>query len=267
MLSPLIRKLTPKKDIHAGTAPAPHLPSIAFVSFHKCATTYFTSEILNKHASYIQIDYQKHLASNGKPVSYTVRPSGYAYGVLRILEPGHPLYPATQKVIDRALKEELPFLFWVRDPRDILVSMYYSFGFSHGTSKVETLAVYQQKRRAAIQQQTLETYVLSTADELAEKFLYMHALMQRSSHTLLRYEDMIDDFDTFKTQIDRVFTLDPTIYQKIYNDTRPQAQENTTSHRRSGRTGQYRDKLSDACIHRLNEKLANVLEIFDYPIA
>ncbi len=58
----------------------------------------------------------------------------------------------------------------IRDPRDILVSSYYSFGFSHGFSSVQKIKDIQKERRIIIQSKTIDEYALENSDRILTNF-------------------------------------------------------------------------------------------------
>jgi hypothetical protein len=129
--------------------------SLFFYTLHKCASTLFSDYILGsliglKHVDYALDLYKGRLKpSSGKPLTFASH--CYAYGPLRVSGMG------SNDLIDRLLKtptmsvdfvSDKIALFFVRDPRDILVSAYHSFAYTHWYSAVPELRRGQEQRRA-----------------------------------------------------------------------------------------------------------------------
>jgi len=156
-------------------------------------------------------------------------------------------------------------IFFIRDPRDILVSSYYSFGFTHGFSKVDTIKVRQEANKRRICEMTLDEYVLESADKQVELFKTLYWLSKTCRRgVVLRYEDMINDFDGFAEELSQYIALEDATIEGIYQKTRPREKEDVTSHRRSGKVEGFREKLEKSTILAVNNKLADILTLFDY---
>lgn len=193
------------------------------------------------------------------------RKYGYSYGVIRILDKNHPSYEITGRLLRKENLEENRAIFFVRDPRDILVSMYYSFGFTHPWSPHRDIRAYQEERRERIQKMTIDDYAIHTAPELKEKFDTIRLLKKWAADSLLlRYEDMIDNFDEFYRQLREFVQLNGSVREELFRQTRPREAEHPTDHKRKGQPGDYKEKLKPAAIHEINGILENTLKEFGY---
>lgn len=153
----------------------------------------------------------------------------------------------------------------VRDPRDILVSAYYSFGYSHSLSPVETIQDRQKTIREEIKNQTVDEYAIHAVYKQQENFELLHELhtiCQRS--VVLKYENMINNFDFFASQLTKYIHLNDNVVKQIYKKSRPKEIEEITAHRRSGQVGDFRNKLKPETIDFLNKELKSTLSIFGY---
>ena len=239
--------------------------TIVFISFHKCATSFFSSYILKQTNDMEQIDYAKLLYNNTSNINVKIEPYGKIYGVIRILDEKHPSFNVINNFLLNSDLDKVNIIFWTRDPRDILVSMYYSFGFSHGLSNDPLISKYQQERREKIQNMTLDEYVLNEAEVIIKKFEIMKKMMEeKKNYILLSYEEMINDFDSFFSKLSAVIPLDKTKKNKIFEETRPQTSENQYAHKRKGSVGSYKEKLKASTIAELNKKLFPLLIYFQY---
>lgn len=241
--------------------------SIALVSVHKAATSYFSRTVLNKADGMVKIDYQSKHYNHGDKFAPIINPCGYIYGVLRLYDEDHPAKLLTDSLIDLACLHKLNMVVLIRDPRDLLVSMYYSFGFSHGLSEDKLTRRYQLKRRARIQSLTIDEYAVSELPILKRKLSRLVELSQQQNHvTILKYEEMILNFKTFFVRLQAVIPVNKNFESIMFADTRPMRIENINSQRRSGKITQYGKKLRDETVHRINKEIQNELQYFDYPI-
>ncbi len=241
--------------------------SIAFVSLHKCATTFFSGIVLKEVTDLALVDYQTYEYRNDANIQPIIMEKGYIYAVLRLYDKDHPGYKLTDDLVSPAKLKKIKTIFWVRDPRDILVSLYYSFGFSHGESPNAKIREHQRRRRERIQKMTLDEYVLSEVHNIKWKFEKIDALRDElPNHLFIRYEEMIHDFETFFAALADYTSLDGKLAEQIYRQTRPNKTEDPTKHKRSGKTGAYLDKLDTATIDELNRVLEPTLKKFGYEV-
>lgn len=239
--------------------------TIVFVSFHKCATSFFSTYILKKVNGLEHINYAGDLYNNEKNVHGKLETKTKIYGVIRILDSEHPSFEFISKFLSHPNMSKVNIIFWIRDPRDILVSMYYSFGFSHGLSNNILIKRYQEERRKKIQKMTLDEYVLHESKKIKQKFEIMKSLIERhDNHILLSYEEMINDFDSFFAKLSKVVSIGETEKEKIFKETRPSKEENVNQHKRKGSVGTYKEKLKNETVIELNNELLPILEYFNY---
>ncbi|MEO0533260.1 MAG: sulfotransferase domain-containing protein [Cyanobacteria bacterium P01_A01_bin.123] len=200
-----------------------------------------------------------------RKLTFTKR--GVIYGPIRIsADETDPVGKVLVKpTTDHGFIRDKIALFFVRDPRDILVSSYYSFGFTHGLSRVDEIRERQEARRKIIREQTLDEYVLQSVENQINLFSILYDLSNACERSvILKYEDMINDFDTFVKQLLRYVSLSDGIIQGCYERSRPKMTEDKTSHRRSGHVQGFRHKLEEDTIETLNRKLADTLTLFGY---
>ncbi|MEO1093967.1 MAG: sulfotransferase domain-containing protein [Cyanobacteria bacterium J06638_28] len=241
--------------------------SVYFMTFHKCASTLFANHLLKQVKGLEHIDYEA-LVWNGlkRKGEFAFHDRGFIYGPIRLntspYSNNHSLVTAVTKPEFIRDKKVISF---VRDPRDIMVSAYYSFGFSHSYSPVKEIQNKQKKYRNRIQQETLDGYVLQAVDQQLDNFKLLESLLKVCKRSiLLKYEDMVFDFEGFAEQLREHIEIDENTLQKLYTQSRPKQKEDFSSHRRSGQTGEFRSKLKDETIGLLNSKLRDVLEVFEY---
>lgn len=239
--------------------------SIYFITMHKCASSLFGGYVLRhlqgRKQRYIDV-YRRYRATN---VPTKFEKYGCVYGPIRtwLSSPG----PFDRLLDEHFIRDKL-VMFLIRDPRDILVSQYYSFGFSHPFNSTDPERLAEQETwRKKIQSKTVDEYVLDESDALLRRYSQLMELETACARsTTLQYEDMIGNFDAFLNQFTKVAPLQPGVAEKIYLSTRPRPREDIHSHRRSGKIGGFRDKLEPATIDALNEKFSKILGHYRYEI-
>lgn len=270
MINRLISFFKKGKDIHPSIkTDTSGEQSIVFISLHKCATTFFTNTVFQELQGLKLVDYQSYEYTHEADLSIkpVIHSHGYLYAVLRMYDREHPGYKLTNELLKISNLKKVKTIFWTRDPRDILVSLYFSFGFSHTLSPNSAIQAHQIERREKIQKMDLDTYVLHEAPNLKWKFETMYTLMQQlPEHLFLRYEQMIDDFDPLFEQLSDFTGLDKSLHNKMLMQTRPNETEDVTQHKRSGKTGAYKEKLKPETVEVLNDILSPTLKKFGYVV-
>ncbi len=246
--------------------------SVVFISLHKCATSYFSKNVLRQLKGRNLIDFQqRHYLDlmNRGPENVKLRKYGHVYGVLRVLDDNHPSLALTERLLSPRNLRGKKMVVLVRDPRDILVSMYFSFGFSHAASPNPGIRRYQEERRARIQAMTIDEYALHTAASLREKFGLLARLIESpvvKDCLLLKYEDLIFRFEDFYKDFSGFVELEDEVKNELYRRTRPPKDEDSTRHRRKGTPGDHKEKLQPETVQKLDGILEPALKYFGYPL-
>lgn len=162
-------------------------------------------------------------------------------------------------------------IFHVRDPRDMLVSEYFSFGWSHPTT--ESQGTELSDRRKEIQEMSIDDYVLNQPQfsswPLEEKFRpLVERDLSHQSEVLVKYETMVTRFPVWVADVIRPFGFRfPRIAAarlawKYRNEFKPTGK---TSHKRAVVPGDFRRQLRPQTIAVLNDRFGDVLEKYGYP--
>jgi hypothetical protein len=191
--------------------------------------------------------------------SHIFRPHGYLYSAFG----GYPIgIPDLQKY---------RVILVVRDPRDILVSRYYSKAMSHrlpfyGSDKRDKLV--RERKRA--QNQSIDAFVRSASDKLLKTYnTYLEKLLTDHPDVhVTRYEDMVFDVEKWLKKLTGYIGVDPPIglKNKIIEEAEniKKKEENKRSHVRKGSPGDYKNKLNTETIKYLNKKFKKVISFFGY---
>lgn len=156
----------------------------------------------------------------------------------------------------------------VRDPRDCVVSAYYSFLKSHvvasesGTDAARSI----QKERDEHGQSSIDDYALSETIRFVEE-MCDYAYFMHENARLFRYEDIIFNKRQFFTEaLEHLgLPLVNTSFEEALKrvDVLPD-KEQADKHIRSVKPGNHAEKLSKETVLELNRKFADVLSLFGY---
>ena len=167
--------------------------------------------------------------------------------------------------------EKYRVLLAVRDPRDVLVSKYFSIAFSHRIRPEESgkREAFLEHRKKA-QDMSIDEFVLDQCDKVKSIYMrYHNQLLQPWDHTvMLKYEEMTDDYERWLDRLGRELELgiSKDLKQRLIeqNEQKKARREDKYHHVRKGKPGDHREKLAPETIKELNERLEKVLRIFGY---
>lgn len=184
--------------------------------------------------------------------------------------------------IENEINKDFQYIIQLRDPRDILVSQYYSFGWTHGYRKQKINEhIYEKKieRRRLIRNMSIDEYVLSDIGykDLLVRYKPILYLQKFNNIKILKYSEMVLNFKVWSKKASKHFTNDPRIQDIIYKsfcgefknikETHPQTfMKNKPLNKSCGKNekrkvypGDYNEKLSPKTINILNNKFKSIL--------
>ncbi|MBE9550245.1 MAG: sulfotransferase domain-containing protein [Proteobacteria bacterium] len=152
----------------------------------------------------------------------------------------------------------------VRDPRDMLVSMYYSVVKSHVIP--EKNKNFLRSRHAA-EQMSVDEFVLNKSALYVNNFKKYRRKLPAETLTTYRYEDVIYEKEVWLRQI--VADLELPLDRKLISRTVKQfdiipEHEDQDQHIRQVHPGNYQVKLQPETIEILNDKLSAFLSYYNY---
>lgn len=243
------------------------LETVYFYTFHKCASSLFSRYILKSVEGLEHVDYATMIYNGHDTECISFSDKGKVYGPIRLsANKASPVYKKLVKPVSSTdfIKDKIA-IFLIRDPRDIIVSSYYSFGYSHEISKAEAVKDLQVKRRAEIQQASIDDYATSVAIDIQSNFKRLARLSNACTRSVtLKFEDMLQNWEGFAISLTNHIDIKPSALERIYLQTRPRGSVYRDSHRRSGKAGQFRQELKPGTIRYLNEVFDDALVKFDY---
>ena len=239
-------------------------PSVVHFSMNKAATQY-TKQILrlcaeengmvpvhiNEYAYFSRFPFLTALNEEEmEEYQHIFKPQGYLYSAFGGFVPGIPDL------------ENYKVILMIRDPRDVLVSWYYSIGISHSIPPASSNRKEEYlKKRALAQEMSIDEHVISESERVFNILQnYQKSLLEDYPHVYITsYEEMTTDFPAWLTSLLEACDLElrTDLQEKLIQkhlELRPK-EEDVQKHIRKGRPGDYREKLRPETIEYLNEKL------------
>ena len=157
----------------------------------------------------------------------------------------------------------------LRDPRDVLTSLYFSVSYSHFIpSKGDFRKHMIQSRQQALRSK-IDKYALEKAKHYRNIYnYYCNEIIDKDNVLLLKYEDMVEDFGGFISRIINFLGLkipDKRLKTILAMGDFSVNKEDIYSHKRQVTPGDHKRKLKYNTIVKLNEIFSDVLERLDYP--
>ncbi len=238
-------------------------PSIIFFTTQKCASRY-VDQVMNHlalaegmvHADYdayvtmVQMPFEDRPFANPQNMRTAFVQTGYYYGPI-----------GTYREIPDL--DQFRVILQLRDPRDLLTSLYFSTAFSHAVINPKVI----RRRREALGMD-IDTFVLHAADEYLPIFTqYSELLIGGKSVLFLRYEDMVADFQGWLKRLSLHAQLNQKseILDRIQKESDFSVEnEDKFSQRRQITPGDHIRKLRPVTISRLTQLFEPVLDKFGY---
>lgn len=264
------RRFTTEVSLLSGKVPR-HIarPSIVFFTVHKAASIYAAAlcRRLAAEVGYKGVDFSSYSFKGGETrgnllvpgdlARRVYQPEGFYYGPFRAFNPAIPW-------LDRAR-----VILHLRDPRDVLVSSFYSMAYSHYVPSKENPSVAAKilANREATLQMEIDAHVLANAAFIREVYQnYITQLVGQPFVWFSKYEQMIGDFGGWLEAACRGMgiSVPSDSLMRLSSEASFQVEENISKHKRQVQPGDYLRKLKPETIARLNSELGGVLERLDY---
>lgn len=184
----------------------------------------------------------------------------------RIFSRSGALYGPIRRFVDVPNLANRNILLVLRDPRDVVVSEYYSVAYSHALPGNKRSRDRYLIRRERAKSQTVDEYAVEAAYRYKEVYSqYAKHLLGKENVTFLTYEEMVADFDTWCLKA--VSGLGLNYNEACYSILRKESGSasgsgEVSSHRRNGTPGEYRRILNDHSKERVEEILRSVINEF-----
>jgi hypothetical protein len=186
--------------------------------------------------------------------------------------------------VDVPNMDDYNVILHLRDPRDVLVSMFYSYCYSHpgevegytdyrkevANEGIDSFVLYMTSGKPAISRYgTGQPALMGNILERYEN--YTASLLGKPNVIFVKYEEMVTNFGSWL----RKFLLPFDIAHKDLLASRIEkvgttefnvSEENVWEHKRRMTPGDYKEKLKPETIAELNKRFKDVLVKLDYSI-
>lgn len=242
-------------------------PSVLLFTTHKCAST-----LTNRILAYICTKYLdlKHLDFVG--YYYLTEAEDTHELITRnrsaIFRPSGILYAPFRKYVPIPEIDRYRIVLILRDPRDVLTSLYFSTAFSHAVPLNPERSRKQRRRRRATQVLSIDEFVIRRKDEYAERYGSYLRMHRNHDVLFLRYERMITAFDSWLSDLAQglgvALSDEDASHLRAMSGTDDVKVEDKYRHVRKATPGDYRSKLQKETITTLDAAFEDVLKAFDF---
>lgn len=261
-----------RKLLKSQELPTNDQPSVIHYSVNKAATQFTKSILLRcgQENGLITARFSDYAWVSSTPYLFTLSKEE-VQEYLHVFRPKGILY-----TVFGGLVEDIPeidqyrTIVMLRDPRDVLVSGYFSYSTSHAIPESTEKAKDFQQFRNRIKNLEIDDYVKEMCENTKWRMSqYMALKKATSSSCILRYEDMIADFPNwFDALLEHCqWETSDALKSQILSEaqrTRNPRKEDVSNHRRQVTPGDYERKLKPETIEYLNEQLSEALSEFNY---
>ena len=157
-----------------------------------------------------------------------------------------------------------PCVLLVRDPRDMLVSKYFSITKSHVVPKVNFSFL---KTRWQANRMTVDEFAINEANKYLRSFHTYRQKLPDKTLTIYRYEDVIYKKEVWLKNLIKKLGLpqnDELIRRTAQKFNVFPEQENENKHIRQVHPGNYKKKLKQKTIDVLSDTLEDFLSCYNY---
>jgi hypothetical protein len=243
--------------------PASNRPSTLHFTLHKCASVYLRSKLhaLAELIGLAPLDLDGYFFDSGQPRPFRVQPHGYFYGPFRSLDDAFGVRREWPDLTGYKL------IVVLRDPRDVLTSLYYSTAYSHRTPRGKGRDKFLALRDEA-QHVDINEYVRREADVFLPRYRAYFRLAARYDVHLTTYEQLVTAPQTWLDSLLAYLGVELSAWRRrrlISPRDFAVSHEDPTSHVRQVQPGDHARKLDAATIAWLDAKFAEVLAWYAAP--
>jgi Sulfotransferase domain len=189
------------------------------------------------------------------------------------------VYPGHLPAIEQSLGIKLPdpnhrLVIVRRDPRDALVSLYYSITISHNPTCIEGDQARFQESRERLRAKSVREGIMTILenagkDVITQEFLSLTSLLQNDSHVCdLPYELLIDSPQQWLSQFVEFGELEKYVDDNWHTEMlvhlQPPAVEDPSSHKRRMKPGNWKAVFDEELRAMLGENIRNRMDEFGY---
>ncbi len=240
--------------------------SVVFVTMHKAGSVFVTKII----AELTELRGMRHVDFAGEAFARGLIEWEYCVEGSQYLDvPGYFFGAFRGPYLDK-LKDfrQSRVIAQIRDPRDCIVSLYFSYKFSHAKpGEGEQMKKFSEAREAAASSD-IDTFSLSRAAEYRRRLELIDGFFKcHEGALLLKYEDMITDFSGWYERLCDYLEVKPGYFlrKRHAREAAPEsASGDPNAHKRQMLPGDHQRKLKPETIAEINKTLSEMLTAFGY---
>jgi len=156
----------------------------------------------------------------------------------------------------------------IRDPRDVLVSLYFSLAYIHPYANNTSVVRNKMKKT------NIDKFVIDNSIYFEEIYNDLSLTINYKNVQYLNYNEMITNFESWSKKATQHFDLNTNQQNLIYNNfkhefeniketTEQELASGKIKHTRKMLPGDYKEKLNPNTIKILNDKFKNSLNFID----
>lgn len=242
-------------------------PSLVYFSHYRCASMMVNRRLLDLLAgkNYRQLDYQGYVHPWSIERREAFQGDSEAHEQFkRFPQRGHYFGPL-RYFVDIPHLDKLKPITVLRDPRDVLVSRYYSEKYNH--VRLDTRFLRHCESIASL---SLDEFVLAFKEDVGSHYnLYLKNKAALESGLMFPYEELIKDFRGFLGAVNDFVGLERSasfLDAVASQESFVVDKENRFSHKRSVEARNFEKKLKPETIEELNQFFSEMLLAFDWEI-
>ena len=252
-----------EEDLLAGTYREKlDQPSVALFTLHKTGSAFLSERLatLMKQQKYDVADLSYHCREDSSEKLYSLLDQESACRTL-FSKKGVFHKAIRRPVVDPDWLGEAWVILVIRDPRDIMTSMYFSYKHSH---VISTEA--QRAQRNKMEATTIDEFVLQSGHfEIIVKWLEQYQeYLRKPQVCYMTYEEMVTSPEVAENRIATFLRL-PADHKKIFSKEDFDVEtENIMSHKRQVTPGDHARKLAPATIRHCNNKIRHLMPVYGW---
>ncbi|MGJ8597921.1 sulfotransferase domain-containing protein [Sulfitobacter sp.] len=171
---------------------------------------------------------------------------------------------------DLEILPKLRTLVQVRDPRDCITSMYFSFTKSHVPPSDPTKLAAFEASRARLQALDIDEWAIKESSRYLKRLEKLEAVVNTNPGVqLLTYEEMVENTPAWAEKVLTFFDqpMTPRLERMLAGDLDfSVSAEDASQHKRQVSPGDHRRKLKPETIEQMNEVLGPAMRNFGYSV-
>lgn len=241
--------------------------SIIFYTTFKCASVYVTDILrkLVKDAGIIPIDLNGYAWETGESKEKLRIKTAFDPKIFKTLGSFYGCFREFNEWQIPSL-EQFKIILMLRDPRDVVTSLYFSHAYSHAVPLLNQKELLGFREKAL--SMTIDEYVIENIPKYIKIYQeYCQNLLGKPNVIFITYEKMVADFDSWLDFIIDFLRLQVSL--EIVNQIKKAAdftvkEENVYAHKRQVVPGEYQRKLKPETIEILNANFSEILDLLGY---